>query len=165
MKNILLFLTTIFLLISCRSIVEEPTLEEPTFEEQHVGTWKLIRASFAGLLIHDIFGVFPPDIDFSQEDIIFEFKADSVLTVSGKMEQLDDWFSEQGLMGEWLWGMYSSFCIDEGTYVYIIAKETEHQGYLMIDNEQYETSVAYDKSEMRIGRNAFGGYLLNKVNE
>ncbi|MCL2738727.1 MAG: hypothetical protein FWE30_04700 [Bacteroidales bacterium] len=159
MKTIFLLLASVVLLCSCNkdvAPVEKPNEDEETTinQELWVGIWKLTKAALSGPIIGNP-GEEPPPLDYSNHSVTFEFKADSVLIVKGKMNHPN-----------WSTGFEESFFnIKEGTYTYSIPEqETAHWLYLKIDNKHTYDFVVHDES-MSISMLGLGGLIFERVKE
>ena len=107
MKKRLLFLILMTLHCSCsKSNALEEESETPCddkviekIQEPPLGRWKLKEISVGNFLLYELFGELPK-LDYANHNVIFEFTADSVLTVTGDMEHRDmNWYIERGLVG------------------------------------------------------------------
>ena len=137
MKKILLFLTTITLFCLCNKSDEK---EEPN---HYLGKWKLMSVVLYGeYLPFDI-----PSIDFSEAGIIYEFKTDGVMAVSGEMTRLDlDWYVEQGLR-DW----YLDYEIGTGAHLYAVTRNCNTCWWsLKVGDKDYGLFVSEDMSLMNI---------------
>ncbi|MCL2738158.1 MAG: hypothetical protein FWE30_01770 [Bacteroidales bacterium] len=158
-KNLFLLLASVVLLCSCNKGVASKgelneasdTIVEAT-QEPWVGAWKLMKASFSGPIIGNPDEELPP-LDYSDLNVTFEFKADSVLIVKGRMNHPN-----------WTIGFEESiFNIREGTYTYSIPEqETAHRLYLKIGSKLTYDFVVHDKS-MSIGLTGIGSLAFEKV--
>ena len=158
-KIIFLLLASIVLLCSCNkdvALVEEPDEDlETTNQELWVGVWKLIQAVPPAHFTWTLGEEAPPPFDYSNYNATFEFKADSVLIVKGKMNH-----------PYWTIGLEETiFNIKEGTYTYFILEpKNEHWFYLEIDNKHIYDFVVHDKS-MSIGLTGIGSLSFERVKE
>jgi len=121
MRRFILLLTSVFLLYSCNKDVapEEECIkcieENSDVEESlsYIGRWKLMSASFYSFLIFQDFGELPPELDYSNHNVIYEFREDSILVVSGKMDHPNmSWYVERRL------DSFFKYLIWEGTHLY-----------------------------------------------
>ena len=145
MKCFYLFLISVIFLFSCnKGFVPEPE-EEPDMEpiverfeegEPYLGKWKLCQASFGDFLTYQFYGQ-PPILDYFNQHIIYEFKEDGVLIVSGELYHPDmEWYIERGLHS------FLDDMIGEGSHLYSISEIWEeplgiiNRG-LLIDNVRY----------------------------
>ena len=70
MRKIFLLLITVATLISCSS--------DDSISDQITGEWKLMSATIIDFTIN------PPTIDYSNDNIIYNFRSNGTLTVSGE---------------------------------------------------------------------------------
>ena len=118
-----------------------------------MGTWKLKEVSFATIL-----NPLSLPLDYSNLNVTFEFKTDSVLIVKGKIMNHPNWSigSDESILN-----------IREGTHEYCVP-EKEVWYYLKIDNEYYNLTVHIMPSssiEMSIFIIGLGGLSFEKVKE
>ena len=126
-----------------------------------------MELSFGNILQLEDFGEYPPRLDYSNHNVIFEFKVDSVLTVSGDMyHSVMDLYAERG------WEDYFSRMIWEGTYSYTIEMLGESYSkpecYITIDDDVTYNFHIYENASstsMSIGLTGWGGFSLVKIEE
>jgi len=159
MKKVILLFAAIALIYSCnKSVTIEPETEtEPETEEvlsdiPLEGKWKLMERHFVSAIPD-----FPPrpSVDCSKFNIIFEFKTDSVLIVSGDKDYFIDWSKE-----------YAVVFLAEGTHSYFIkGQETANWFYLSIDDVVYHYRIISKDKRMSMGLMAKGTLYLERIEE
>ena len=160
MKKTLFLLTMIALFCSCsKSVVpEEQELElEIEYEDNYLGKWKLMQISFAPFPFADIFGIYPPTLDYSKANVIFEFSTDSLL-VSGEMEHpVMDWYDERGIdrRNDIVWA---------GVYEYVVTFWDDSR-IVAVDGKSFELFVNLPLKAMSLESTGWGGYSFMKVEE
>jgi len=154
MKKFLLLMATIALFCSCHKN-NVPTEE---FQEPYLGMWKLMELSFYDFLHFQLTGEHYPILDYSNHNVIYEFKENGILVVSGDMDHpLMSWFAERGL------DVFSSpYVLTEGTYSYLIAKSGESYStpecYICINKKMdYGFRILEALSPMEMGFSITGG--------
>jgi hypothetical protein len=107
MKKTLVLITLIAALCSCSK-------DKDTAPGPHIGKWKLMtgRSLQNGVIEYPPAMLFTDDIDFSKEDVIFEFKDDGSVTISDNLlNYVDpDWVA--------LYGWQSAESLEKGTHAY-----------------------------------------------
>jgi hypothetical protein len=144
MKKVLLFLTTITLFCSCGKS------DEKEYTNRYTGKWKLMNINLTGELSL-IGSLNPPIVDYSETDIIYEFKRGGVMTVSGEATSLDlDWYAEHGLLD-----LYLNYEIGTGVHSYVSTFLVDN-GWcawdLKVDAEVCRLIVSEDMSLMTINK-------------
>ena len=151
MRKLCLLLTSVTLLYSCSNNKEIASEEEIEIsQELYLGIWKLVNASYANILTTQFGGFLT--LDYSNHDVFFEFNAEKILKISGKMDNHPDW--DKNKLG--------FLFIDEGTYIYSMKKE-ESWLFSIDDNKYgYDLRVQKDNS-MSIGMIGLGSLSFEKV--
>ena len=157
MKNSLLLLIACALFYSCSKHEEQKEIEigkaESVVQKQefYIGKWKLMSAYFAFFPAE----VLIPVIDFSECNIVFEFKPDGVLVVTGKMDNHPD--ANAGFEKNILY-------IGEGTHSYsITGQETAHMFYLRIDDNDFDYSSLVGEESISLDMIGIGGLEFKSV--
>jgi hypothetical protein len=167
MKIILLYTTVVVLLCSCgKNVDKEP--ENPIVndikefkQEPFIGEWKLISASFYDFDYFQVHGVGLPKVDFSEICVLYEFRADSVLKISGDVNSLAPVPLALGTIEDFLIGLSTLFVIADGAYKYTTEIEAKNRWLLKVGNRGYNLCVQKDNT-MTIDITGGGGLMLTK---
>lgn len=130
----------------CTLSGEVDSKDEETTGISIIGKWKLVQ-------IEDLFVTNPPPrfFDYSQYNIVYEFKTNNILTVFGKIDNVD----YRGLeIGNYFYQMNYNNDYSDPLYL-------PYPYMLMIDTISYTYHLASEKLE--IIRNPYDDYLLSNL--
>ncbi|MCL2098749.1 MAG: hypothetical protein FWH23_08360 [Bacteroidales bacterium] len=136
MKTTLLSITTLLLIVAGSSSCSDKNKKLEDLANI-TGKWKLVNVTIP------FTSVGPISHDYSQHNIVYEFNADSILTVSGETDHID---------------LYRGHLA--GEYLYSII-EDDNRCMLNIDNRKYGYHIS--SKELEFNNIALDGFIYNLI--
>jgi len=141
-------------------------VEPQQLQKPYIGTWKLVGLGFYDFLHFQVFGEHFPRLDYSNHNVIYEFKENGILVVSGNMDHpMIDWYTERGLDV-----LSDPRVLTEGSYSYFITmfgiSYSGPECYISINREiEYSFRIFEKLSSIEIGFSitGWGSFSLVKV--